>query len=565
MLNIYKLKKNNINKNFVSEQGLIINDSKHKLPSTKEWFNSVYSFNKNNEKGLPNINITISKIIKSYFNMFSIKLERRVLKRVMKWKRRLKLNRILIGKPEFKHTNDKVIITLYVYNRELLLLKKKMIKLKRKIYLEYFLKLVFKNLLIFKKINIIKNILIKITTLKREFRYIMKKLKFRLKKGILKKKNLRLFGLKRVLFLLAKTIKRYKDIKGKTKKYKIRSAKTFKYLENKIKYYRPNDYKNLSIPTKSSIMNHYIYNIQKNNNNINNNIKKFFNIIPKFELSRLVYLKFLKKLTIKLRLYLRYNRIIFFNRSKFNIHIIPLKKYIEKIYKKEVEFNIVNLKSYHLDSNILTQIMAIKLRNRKNRVNRIIKKLLKKIKTPLGKRLEYNEVIQESEYLQNLLIKQLINNKTYNMIPSIKLDSLNKKSGVEVKQIKILKSNNDKLDMILKILQPTEYNLCKDKVDVNLSIIRKRNSTNTTLDTIKYKIVSGIKIEASGRLSKRIIASKSIHKIKQIGTIKDINSSYKKLSSMLLRGNNRSNIQLSKLSGKTRIGAFGLKGWVASI
>ena len=29
------------------------------------------------------------------------------------------MSRILVAKPEFKHTNDKVIITLYIYNREI--------------------------------------------------------------------------------------------------------------------------------------------------------------------------------------------------------------------------------------------------------------------------------------------------------------------------------------------------------------------------------------------------------------------------------------------------------------
>jgi hypothetical protein len=59
----------------------------------------------------------LSKIIKSYFNLyFSKKLfhSKRTLTRF----RRLAINRMFISKAELKHTNSKVIITIYVYNEE---------------------------------------------------------------------------------------------------------------------------------------------------------------------------------------------------------------------------------------------------------------------------------------------------------------------------------------------------------------------------------------------------------------------------------------------------------------
>ena len=83
------------------------------------------------------------------------------------------------------------------------------------------------------------------------------------------------------------------------------------------------------------------------------------------------------------------------------------------------------------------------------------------------------------------------------------------------------------------------------------------------LDSIKYKTVFGVRLEAAGRLSKRLIASRSVFKLKYKGNLKNIDSSYKGISSVILKGNTKSNIQYTKISSKTRNGSFGLKGWVS--
>ena len=47
-----------------------INVVKHYTPSTEEWNNSTYTFNKNKiVKLIPAINIIVYKLLKSYFNM----------------------------------------------------------------------------------------------------------------------------------------------------------------------------------------------------------------------------------------------------------------------------------------------------------------------------------------------------------------------------------------------------------------------------------------------------------------------------------------------------------------
>ncbi|MCZ6915025.1 MAG: hypothetical protein O7C59_11760 [Rickettsia endosymbiont of Ixodes persulcatus] len=59
------------------------------------------------------------KLVKSYYNLYSRKLEKKIKSRRLRIRgRRLSTNRILISRAELKHTNDKVIVTIYVYNRQ---------------------------------------------------------------------------------------------------------------------------------------------------------------------------------------------------------------------------------------------------------------------------------------------------------------------------------------------------------------------------------------------------------------------------------------------------------------
>jgi hypothetical protein len=83
------------------------------------------------------------------------------------------------------------------------------------------------------------------------------------------------------------------------------------------------------------------------------------------------------------------------------------------------------------------------------------------------------------------------------------------------------------------------------------------------INNLKYKHITGFRLEASGRLTKRHTASRSLSKIKYKGNLWNIDSSLGCLSSILLKGNLNSNLQYTKLNSKTNIGSFGLKGWVS--
>jgi len=198
-----------------------------------------------------------------------------------------------------------------------------------------------------------------------------------------------------------------------------------------------------------------------------------YKIILEKEINRIVY----------------YKQLLSLNKSKFEDNYLSrLKPLISKIYQKDIEFNIINLKNISLDSNIFTKAISLKIKNRKNKLLKVLRRSL--------------DTIMFSS-------KSKIINNSYT-------------------------PNN--IENINKTLLNTIYN------------------------TIKYKKIAGARLEAKGRLTRRLTASRSVFKIKWKGSLKNLDSSYKRLSSVMLRGNTRSNIQYSIVNSKTRNGAFGVKG-----
>lgn len=120
MLDLLKLKENKRNKivkHFKNENEM--SEIRHYPPANKEWFNSIYAYNKDTSKSLPSADKVILKLIKSYFNLYSKKLESKIKsRRLATRRRRLSTNRMLVSRAELKHSNDKVTITIYLYNRQ---------------------------------------------------------------------------------------------------------------------------------------------------------------------------------------------------------------------------------------------------------------------------------------------------------------------------------------------------------------------------------------------------------------------------------------------------------------
>jgi hypothetical protein len=96
-------------------------------------------------------------------------------------------------------------------------------------------------------------------------------------------------------------------------------------------------------------------------------------------------------------------------------------------------------------------------------------------------------------------------------------------------------------------------------------IIKKNKSLRkTVLNIIKNKTITGVRLEAKGRLSKRHTASRSVYRLRYKGSLKNRDSSYRRLSTIILRGNIKPNLQYTKLNSTARIGSFGIKGWISN-
>src|SRR5690625_4705646 len=113
------------------------------------------------------------RLIQGYFNLFHIKLEKKLRnKRLKLRKRNITINKIFVSGGEFKHTNDKLNITLYLFNKQkynyLLKIKKRFLNLFKKLRFKRKLLLIKKkglkiiNIKLYKKIILLKAISINV-------------------------------------------------------------------------------------------------------------------------------------------------------------------------------------------------------------------------------------------------------------------------------------------------------------------------------------------------------------------------------------------------------------------
>lgn len=103
-----------------------------------------------------------------------------------------------------------------------------------------------------------------------------------------------------------------------------------------------------------------------------------------------------------------------------------------------------------------------------------------------------------------------------------------------------------------------------NKNTVDNTLYLKEKKRENILNSIKYKAITGVRLEGSGRLTRRMTAARAIFKYRYKGNLKNIESSLINKRSVMLRGHFKPNLQYTNISSKTRIGAFGLKGWVSS-
>lgn len=139
MLNIFKQKQPNLKEkslnNFLTKKDIENKSQRDEYKNTifypsssKEWFSSVYSYNKSYIKLLISYNSILNKLITSYCNMLHDKIKT-TFRRRRHNKVRYSANKIYASRAEVKHTNTKIIIMLYTYNKQKLSIERYIRKL----------------------------------------------------------------------------------------------------------------------------------------------------------------------------------------------------------------------------------------------------------------------------------------------------------------------------------------------------------------------------------------------------------------------------------------------------
>ncbi len=407
----------------------------------KEWKNDVYFFNNKFITNFPIYDLNISKIIKSYFNLYFQK--KFVIKKNLEGKlKRISINKIYVSKPELSHTNHKVIVTIYIFNREILIFQR------------------------FWKIKILK--------LFQNFQNIFFKL-------------LNIYMVLEKISLITKPNKK-------------------KWILNQIKKIKQN-----------------------------------------------IYLS---------RAYRKYKLYFDLNKYRFqDIFLYKLGKLISKFFNKKIEFNIIKLRYMGFHTDLFTEFLSLNLKKRKFRLMKSLNIVLDRIKLPKEKikkgqwpkKIYFN--LLENKY-KNLNINSFINKR--NLSEDLEIFYKNfKEKGENLKKKDSKFSNWDLIPYKIFI------NIFLKKIEYYSNILLSENNLKSKIfNRIKYKNLRGIKLEIKGRLTKRNRADRAVRKKLLKGGLKNIDSSFKGLSTVRFRGYANSNLEYSIKTSKRRVGAFAIKGWI---
>lgn len=250
-----------------------------------------------------------------------------------------------------------------------------------------------------------------------------------------------------------------------------------------------------------------------------------------------MYNKSIKVLLYKnIKLLRKYKFRLNLNKYKFEEKLLyKLKNFIVKFYNKKVEFNIVNLRSVVFHSDFFTKILTSKLKNRKVNILKTMDTILNKVVLP-----KVNRIVERSSLIRTKDLNLLENKYKYMNLSFI------------------LKSKN-----LSELLNKLYNNIIIDYYNNNLVKKDYKKIYEIIFNSINYKNMGGMRLEAKGRLTKRYRADRALFKVRWKGGLKNIDSSYKGLSSVNMRGYLKPNVDYSIFTSKRRIGAFAVKGWIS--
>jgi hypothetical protein len=206
-----------------------------------------------------------------------------------------------------------------------------------------------------------------------------------------------------------------------------------------------------------------------------NKKKNFFRIFSSNFYAKIIKTLFFKELTLFRRYKLKLN----LNKYKFEEKLLYLlSSLIGKYYNKKVEFHIVNMKSVILNSDIFTKILALKIKNKKANIIRIMNIILNKAVLP-----KVNRITEKGSMLKSI---------DFNLLE-------NKYKNININSI--LENNLDKLLNGL-YTNVTRLNESYDKI------------YDILFNSIKYKNMGGVRLEVKGRLTKRYRADRALYKVR---------------------------------------------------
>ena len=482
-------KKSNIDMNKPATSLNYMFKPRHLPPYTTEWVNSVYCYNNNLIKLLPNLDVNAYNLIKSYFNLYLIKHNNKTkIKRSRIRTKRYTTKRLLASKPSMKHTNDKVYITIYTYDRSS----------------THYLEKMDETFSLDQLINF--------------FSFYM--------------------NLKGKYLSLKDTLK--DKIKSEQLKGPFRDNVINKY--KRLFYKNAKDHNNLLTHKNTDyIVAHVTQSAENNDNSLQlYNLKKELKLVFDNNLNN-----YIKKVMWDEILSIFYKQCVRFEQSKYEKqHIQLLTGLLENIYNKKVILDIVNLKYFYNSSSIFSSTILAKLKMKKSKAAHLLGLTLDRFDIPPVNRVKiYEEMYNRKRFKQNAFIRSVLPN---NMPRSEELNT----SYEDVIE-KTLCNNSDMYSLIDPLIENGK--LKTPNIDLH-----------QIMDSLKNKFTKGIRIELAGRLTKRNTADRSVHKLKYKGNVKNIDSSIKKLPSVLLRGHAKSNLVYSQAKSRLRVGAFGVKTWVSS-
>lgn len=517
-------------KNLNSQQGL----TKHIPPQSTEWVNSVYSYNTNYNKFLTIADKYMMKLIRSYVNFKFRKLKKgskqkkalllglnlskyRYKKHALlpSLKKRLSVNKIFVGKGNIKHTPNKALLTIFLFKNS-----------DNFVWIKNFRKMVFFSL---------KRILLGIASDKfRKYKYFSRESSLK----------------------IAEKKYKYKYKKNQRKAY-------FAYLEKKLVF---NYFLKNNLLSKEELATIYIKNsffkfmkvIPHIKNKIKDDFTSFYQKKGSFEAIIQWKAKLHQKLLHKVN---KEYRFFSLNELKFkNSFLENFRRIASKVYNKNVIFNFIKLRKFYLNSDIYSQIIALKLKRRELNISQVLGKSLDNIELPrlpskrraeiLKDKLRIN-LLSNNNILDLFTIKSRIAKNLWFEEILFKYDRLVNPFSL-FGRIMLSYRNMQNLGSVSHKAQKKLFNQLLKKF---MSFVK----------FVKNGDLAGIRVEIKGRLTKRFKASRALSKLKFIGGLRNIDASFLGLSVYVPRNFGLANVENTVLSSKRRIGAFGVKGWVSSM